>query len=431
MLINGTQVYSTAQPLTGDELDDMESSIPEDESRLLEEDCITYVKNKDRVDFVSQRAHRVSMLIIYPPYLSGILSTDPSDVQLAITISSMVSFARNRRHNSLQLQNAVRFLACGVLEQMNEYLHYLGLTSSQQTAIVALKTLTSHDEDHLTSVMSLDPKDPNFGPFICLDNLDMEEKFHMASVGHCSMMFHGTWGYVQLPSKKLLDNLEKSVLNLTAYQRAINQLPSMTLDPELWMPSLDDDAHYKLVWKSQIARVLKEYIAVPSSTHGAIALDPPVLEQISCEKPTIHMFKLIEKSNNSAEGIGQALESIRRQSGVDPKEFFSRLQPMDGDLGTCQNFNSLQDICYPSDDPQNNLNNTVFQLGCSHTLWNIAQTIFTTHFGNTSNEEDLGAWRTLSALGIPPENVVQKKDYTAMIQNMEKVHEATLVHCIR
>ncbi|KAA1102845.1 hypothetical protein PGTUg99_036599 [Puccinia graminis f. sp. tritici] len=386
MLINGTQVYSTAQPLTGDELDDMESSIPEDEARLLEEDGITYVKNKDRVDFVSQRAHR-----------------------LAITICSMVSFARNRRHNSLQLQNAVRFLACGVSERMNEYLHYLGLTSSRQTAIAALKTLTGHAEEHLTSVMSLDPKDPNFGPFICLDNLDMEEKVHMSSVGHRSMMFHGTWGYVQLPSRKLLDTLDRSSLNLTAYQRAINQLPSMTLDPELWMPSTEDDAHYKLVWKSQIARVLKEYIAVPSSTHGAIALDPPVLEQISCEKPTIHMFKLMDESDNSAEGIGQVLESIRRQSGVEPEEFFSRLQPMDGDLGTCQNFNSLRDIRYPSDDPQNNLNNTVFQLGCSHTLWNIAQTIFTTHFGNTSNEEDLGAWRTLSALGIPPEKVVQKK----------------------
>jgi hypothetical protein len=133
---------------------------------------------------------------------------------------------------------------------MNEYLHYLGLTSSRQTAIAALKTLTSHAEDHLTSVMSLDPKDPNFGPFICLDNLDMEEKVHMASVGHRSMMFHGTWGYVQLPSKKLLDTLDKSVLNLTAYQRAINQLPSMTLDPELWMPSSDDDQSCITSWSA-------------------------------------------------------------------------------------------------------------------------------------------------------------------------------------
>ncbi|POW21754.1 hypothetical protein PSHT_02094 [Puccinia striiformis] len=38
----------------------------------------------------------------------------------------------------------------------------------------------------------------------------------------------------------------------------------------------------------------------------------------------------------------------------------------------------------------------------------------------------MGAWRTLNALGTPPNKVLQKKDFTGMIQHMERVHEATL-----
>ena len=139
----------------------------------------------------------------------------------------------------------------------------------------------------------------------------------------------------------------------------------------------------------------------------------------------------MDESDNSAEGIGQVLEAIQRQSGLEPEEFFGRLQPMDADVGTCQNFNALRDIRFPSSYPQDICNNVVLQLGASHTLWNISQNILTNHFGNTSNEEDLGAWRSLSALGIPPEKVVQKKDFTAMLQHMQKVHEATLFYCLR
>jgi hypothetical protein len=45
--------------------------------------------------------------------------------------------------------------------------------------------------------------------------------------------------------------------------------------------------------------------------------------------------------------------------------------------------------------------------------------------------DDLGVWRSLDALGIPPEKVIQKKDFTKMLQAMEQAHEATLHHCLR
>ncbi|PLW53140.1 hypothetical protein PCANC_11349 [Puccinia coronata f. sp. avenae] len=392
----------------GDLETDPDPQVEDDEEHLLEGEGITYIKEKDHLKLAAHRAHCV-----------------------AITTCSMISFVRNRRHNSLQLQNSIRFLACGVSERMNEYLHFLGLTSSRQTAISALRSLSSHAAESVKSIMAISPSGPAIGPFICLDNLDMEEKVHMSSVGHRSMTFHGAWGYIHLPHKSLLKSLDPSELNLSAYQKAVNQLSTTVIDPQLLMPSNSDFNHYELVMKSQIAHAMNQYLETPSHWDGAFPLDPPTIEQISCDKPTIVMLKLMEESDNSAEGIGQVLEAIWGQTGLEPDQFFTRLQPMDADLGTCQNFNSLRDIRHPSENPENNLNNVVFQLGASHTLWNIAQAIFTAHFGDSSNEEDLGAWRSLSSLGIPPEKVIQKKDYTAMVQHMEKVHEATLVHCLR
>ncbi|KNE86862.1 hypothetical protein PSTG_19771, partial [Puccinia striiformis f. sp. tritici PST-78] len=63
---------------------------------------------------------------------------------LATTICSMVMFSKNRRNNGIQLHNGIRFLACGVSERVNNYLHKLALTCSRQTAIDALETLAIH-----------------------------------------------------------------------------------------------------------------------------------------------------------------------------------------------------------------------------------------------------------------------------------------------
>ncbi|KAA1064351.1 hypothetical protein PGTUg99_018300 [Puccinia graminis f. sp. tritici] len=261
---------------------------------------------------------------------------------------SMVLFARNRRHNGLQLQNAIRFLACGVSDRVNDYLHKLGLTSSRETALDTLRSLSEKAEYNLTQVSLLE-KCPGLGPFICIDNLDMQEKVHMSSVGHETSMFHGTWGYVQIPTKGLLDTLDLGKLNLSAYQEAIKNVPSMSIDPQLFMPTPEAEDHYYLVWISQIAQVMNEYIAVPSDKASAMKTEPPVVEQISNEIPSIYMLKLMDESDDSADGIGQVLEAVQQQTGLTPEEFAERLQPMDGDLATIQNFNSIQDIRDPND----------------------------------------------------------------------------------
>ncbi|EHS63293.1 uncharacterized protein PGTG_21509 [Puccinia graminis f. sp. tritici CRL 75-36-700-3] len=60
------------------------------------------------------------------------------------------------------------------------------------------------------------------------------------------------------------------------------------------------------------------------------------------------MLKLMEASDNSAEGFGQVVATILNQTGLSPEEFCSRLQLIDGDLGTSKNFNSIRALRTPS-----------------------------------------------------------------------------------
>ncbi|KAI7951806.1 hypothetical protein MJO28_007490 [Puccinia striiformis f. sp. tritici] len=187
------------------------------------------------------------------------------------------------------------------------------------------------------------------------------------------------------------------------------------------------------MWLSGRARLLEflNYLAKPANITKATPTEPPPLEQIDHKKPEIHMLKLMDASNNSAQGIGQVFHSLWLQSGLKAEEFFNCLQPMDGDLGTVQNCNCLRAQRTPNTYPQESLNNIVFQLGASHTLWNVASTIFTQHFGDPKVATDGGAWQFLEALGFPSEKVIQKEDYTLMINQMERVTESIIYYGLR
>ncbi|KAA1074368.1 hypothetical protein PGT21_002883 [Puccinia graminis f. sp. tritici] len=345
----------------------------------------------------------------------------------AAIICSMMAFARNRRQNGLQLGNSIRFLACGMSETVNKYLNYMGLTSSRKTALVALESLARCAADQIIHSMALTSR---LTPPLCIDNLDMEERVSLATVGKQNRMFHGTWGYIHVPSKDMYDTLDPSQLTLDAYHDALRPVADMLIDPDLFLPA-DSEDDYSLVWKSQIVSVMLKYVAIPSNRKGMLPLDPPTIEQISHKAPEIHMLRLMDESDNSAEGIGQVMEALQRQSGLDPEDFFGRLQLIDGDLGTAQIFNAIRSLRSPSEYCDHHLNNVTFSLGASHTLWNISQTILTTHLGDSDKMDDLGVWRFLDALGIRPEKVVQKKDFTKMIRAMEQVHEATIHHLLR
>jgi hypothetical protein len=266
---------------------------------------------------------------------------------------------------------------------------------------------------------------------MCIDNLDMEERIQLASVGKQNRMFHGTWGYIHIPCEDLMKTLDPNEITLQAYHNSLKEVSSLVINPDDFLPSDENQDHYVKVLKSQIAQVMHKYVARPSHPKHKLPLEPPDIELISHKKPEIHMLKLMNESDNSAEGIGQVMDALQKQTRLDPDEFFGRLQLIDGDLGTAQIFNAIRVLRFPSEHCDHSLNNVGFTLGAAHTLWNIAHTILTHHFGISTSMDDLGVWRYLEALGIPPDKVIQKKDFTKMLQYMEQVHEATLWYCLR
>lgn len=87
----------------------------------------------------------------------------------------------------------MRFLACGVFDPINDYFNKLDLKNSRDAVLKALRIISTHAESQLTCVTT-PGQELGLGPFICLKNLDMQEKFCMVSLGCHNSMFYGTWG---------------------------------------------------------------------------------------------------------------------------------------------------------------------------------------------------------------------------------------------
>jgi hypothetical protein len=243
-------------------------------------------------------------------------------------------------------------------------------------------------------------------------------------------MFHGTWGYIHRVNHVLLSSVPADDLTLKSYLAAMEKVKSLQVTPAMLLGSEKEEEHWILVLKSQISKVLLEYIGTPMDKKIKIHTNPPVIEQISNKKPDITMLKLMIASDNSAQGIGEVTTGIIQQSDLQHSDFFNRLQVVDGDLSTCSNVCSLRTQRAPGLNEIDSISNLLTLLGGLHTLWNIGLAIFELHYGNSSDSRDCGAWRWLDSLGIPYSQALDKKDFTLMILNMEKIHEATILYCI-
>jgi hypothetical protein len=272
---------------------------------------------------------------------------------------------------------------------------------------------------------------PSLAPFLCFDNLDFKQKVHANSLSQSNHMFHGTWGYVHHPNPELLASVPSKDLTLESYKQAMSKVSELQVQPQMFLPQPKEDSHWALVLKSQIAQAMLEHVAKRSDTKVAIATKPPVIEQISYEEPDITMLKLMIASKNSSQGVGEVFEAIVNQSRMSMTEFANRLQIINADLASCTHVASLRNQRIPSNHIEESLKNYLTVLGGAHTLWKIGHAIYSKHYGKSSDLRDSGAWRFLSGLGIPCPTAVDKKDYTLMIKNMEKIHTATLVYCIR
>ncbi|OAV97621.1 hypothetical protein PTTG_11886 [Puccinia triticina 1-1 BBBD Race 1] len=312
---------------------------------------------------------------------------------IAATVCSMVAFGANRRDNALQIQNAVVLLACGVTERVSSYLNYIGLASSRRTAHRALSSLGRIAER--TVIRKMGKSQAPLAPIICMDNIDFEESIHEKSVEKTTQMFHGTWGYLHVPDRTLIDKFDPKDFSLESFKTAIERSSEMKVQPSWFLPDTASAEHFRAVLKSQILRVLLEFLATPEDKQHPLNKDPPPIDPIDVKEPDITMFKLMIASDNSTEGVGEVLQGFLRQTDLSSTDFFSRLQVIDGDLATCMNVESLRAQRKPSGHVEEDLSAIVTLLGASHVLWNIAQSFFLLHFGNSSDSEDLGAWHTL------------------------------------
>ncbi|OAV96747.1 hypothetical protein PTTG_26233 [Puccinia triticina 1-1 BBBD Race 1] len=243
-------------------------------------------------------------------------------------------------------------------------------------------------------------------PIICLDNLDFEESVHEKSVEKTTQMFHGTWGYLHVPNKELIDQFDPEEFSLERYQKAILDLADMQVQPSWFLPSNDSSLHFQDVIKSQITKVLLEYIATPLDKNQNLNTFPPPIDPIAVKKPNFLMFKLMVALDNSSKGVGEVLEGFLRQTKISSEQFFSRLQVLEGNLATCMNLESLRAQQKPSSHIQDNLSGFFSLLGASHVLWNFRP-------GR-----------------IPSEQLTTKKYFTLMLTHMTKCHEATIIYCI-
>ncbi|KAA1071522.1 hypothetical protein PGT21_010465 [Puccinia graminis f. sp. tritici] len=402
-------------------LDDVPDTLPEDNPLKEKNPKIPLDLNEDDVMAVDADILR--------PSPDPAIRKETQNQDMARTICSMVVFGCNRRNNGMQLTNGLLFIACGVTERVNKYLNYVGLSCSRKTAHIGLATLGKEFEKKLRDLFGNNDSKV-FSPSICIDNLDFQQSIHTKSVGRSSTMFHGTWGYIHRLPREFFDGLDHSQLTLSALKHALKEGISLEVHPRHFGPTSASEDHFKSTLKSQLTRVLLSYIASSNDKKHPLPTHPPPVKPIKTKKADLTMLKLMMASDNSSEGIGDVLSGLIQQSGMNAKDFSTRLQVLEGDLGTCMNILILRELQIPAGYSTTSLAHILSIPGGAHTMWNFAQSIFLHHWGDQTNQKDTGAWQILKALGIPADKPVTKRDFTLMITNMEKIHEADLLYCI-
>lgn len=304
----------------------------------------------------------------------------------------------------------------------------MGLTCSRRTGLRAIEHLTKVTEAQTRQVLK---QDHILRPFLCVDNIDFESKVHNKRIEEATKPFHGSWGYFHVLSPDLLTEVDRESVSLKTSGQSMMDCRSRPVHVESFFPDVEEATHWSRVLKSQLACALMDYIIPKDSIQKPkLSRCPPVIDQIDLRKAEIHMLRMMDASDNSAEGVGQMLEQIGMQLGTNDTEVAEMLQILEGDLGTNMNIESLRKKRHPSGHLHEALKYVLTVPGAAHTLWNIAQAILTHNWGIEKDYKDNGAWKTWVALGGACDKPVSKKDFNTIMVMIEKIHTATLVSCL-
>lgn len=345
----------------------------------------------------------------------------------------MVAFVCNRRHNCLQLLNALTMFSTGVSDRVNNYLNFIGLTSSRDTALQGFDTLQKKAEVKICRVMA---QDHLIRPFICADNIDFQARVHHQRVEKSSRLFHGSWAYLHFIPSPLTPVSLRGSWSLESFLKSMRDGSSKRSSLKTFMFDKEESDHWVLVLKSQLASALVQYVVktLIQDSGGSkpdIPTKPPPIDPIDLYKPDVLMLKMMDASDNSAEGVGQLIEQICGQISFTSEKFSDSLQVVEGDVGTCNNIESLRRKRHPAQSKSESLQNILSVPGAAHTLWNYGEWIFNMHYGDEQDSQDTGVWRTWEALGGKPGRQKGKKDFNTTMVMIHHVHHASLVYCLK
>ncbi|KAH9807667.1 hypothetical protein DFH28DRAFT_913790, partial [Melampsora americana] len=348
-------------------------------------------------------------------------------------ILAMIAFTSNRCFNGKQLQNSLAFIACGVSERTNDYLHFIGLTSSRETGLKAMDTLGRASEKLIKSRMA---KEYKLYPFMTLDNIDIQTRIHNTRIESTTKMFHGSYGYLHFLPDHLTKDIDPNEATADNLLKCVENSRSKPFEPASMLPDQKDENHWTLVLKSQLAAVLVEYEVTPNSAahtvcKGSLSLVPPPVDQIVMYTPDLMMLKMMNASDNSASGVAEMLEQCQKQTDEDAVEFSKFLRVLEGDMGTCLNFESLVRQRFPAGHADEALANILNMPGLAHTLWNVASKVLSHHWGNSKDTLNTGVHRTAGALGMESDKLPSQQDFNSLMQVIFKSHTATLVFLLR
>lgn len=249
-------------------------------------------------------------------------------------------------------------------------------------------------------------------------------------------MFHGSYGYLHFLPAHLLNNIDSKDASLASLLKYIEKSQSEPFKIFPMLRSQEDQVHWSLVLKSQLAKALVDYeLKKDSPTFKTckklIATVPPSVDQIEWYKPDLVMLKMMNASDSSSAGVSDMLNQCLKQTGEDPDKCAEGMQVFEGDMGTCLNFESLTRQRFPAEVAAESLSSVLNMPELAHTMWNVASKLISHHWGDPKDSNDTGLHRTAGALAMPTDRLPSQQDFNSLLQMIHKSHTATMVFLLR
>lgn len=324
-------------------------------------------------------------------------------------------------------------LAAGVSCRVNEYLHSFGLTCSRDVVLESMDHLRQLQEQQLMQVFK---KNQKLLPLLCFDNIDINLRIHNTQIDVSSRQFHGTWGFYIVFRAALLASCEAEAVSLATFLAAMKSAEKKAVKIESFAPGPVEMAHFQLVIKSQLSKALIEHAQhLPKAPKAhklpRLSVSPPEIDRIEFHTPNIHFLRMMDAPDSSADGVSRVLDQVMSQIGMTKEEYAEFLLVAGGDVGSNQLVESLRGKLDPPIDSVEGLSWVLSVFGAAHTTWNFAKAIWGLHWGNSSNSENAGGWRSSFELGGDYNKPVASQDFNSIMRNMQVVHKANLVFILQ